>query len=62
MAIVLRYVNKNSCVVGRFVGLKHVTSTTALSLKDAIDCLFARRRLRIFRLRGQGYDRTSNME
>ena len=40
MAIVSRYVNKTNCVVERFVGLEHVTSTTALSLKDAIDSFF----------------------
>ena len=58
----LRYVNKTGCVVERFVGLEHVTSTTALSLKDAIDSFFSRHGLSISRLRGQGYDGASNMQ
>ena len=62
MAIVLRYVNKNDCVVDHFVGLEHVTSTAALSFKDAIDRLFSRHGLNISRLRGQGYDGASNMQ
>ena len=62
MAIVLRYVNKNGCVIERFVGIEHVTSTTSLSLKDAIDRLFSRHGLSISRLRGQGYDGASNMQ
>ena len=52
MAIVLRYVNKTGCVVERFIGLKHVTSATVLSLKDAIDSFFSRHGLSISRLRG----------
>ena len=33
MAIVVRYVDKNGHVVERFIGIEHITSTTALSLK-----------------------------
>ena len=62
MAIVLHYVNTNRCVVEHFVGLEHVTSTMAISLKDAIDRLFSRHGLSISRLRGQGYDGASNMQ
>ncbi|KAJ0968084.1 hypothetical protein J5N97_025001 [Dioscorea zingiberensis] len=56
MAVVLRYVDKKGCVIERFVGLEHVTSTIAISLKATIDRLFSRYGLSIARLRGQGYD------
>ncbi|XP_052208840.1 uncharacterized protein LOC127812456 [Diospyros lotus] len=62
ISIVLLYVNKKGCVVERFVGIKHVSSTTALSLKDAIDNLFSRYKLSISSLRGQDYDGASNMQ
>ncbi|XP_050121356.1 uncharacterized protein LOC126599012 [Malus sylvestris] len=62
MAIVLRYVNTNGQVVERFVGIKHVPNTTAISLKEAIDQLFSINGLSISRLRGQGYDGASNMQ
>ncbi|XP_050111776.1 uncharacterized protein LOC126590342 [Malus sylvestris] len=62
MAIVLRYVDKNGHVVERFIGIKHVTSTAALSLKETIDEVFSRHKLSMSRLRGQGYDGASNMQ
>ena len=62
MAVVLRYVDKNGFVIERFIGLKHVTSTTAISLKEALDQLFSKHGLSISRLRGQGYDGASNMQ
>ena len=49
-------------VIERLVGIEHVVSTTAISLKTTIDGLFSRHGLSISRLRGQGYDRTSNMQ
>ena len=61
MAIIVRYVNNNGHVVEYFMGIEHVTSTTALSLKSAIDKFFSRHGLSISRLRGQGYDGASNM-
>ena len=61
MTIVLRYVDKNGNVIERFVGIEHVTDTSALSLKTAIDSFFSRYGLSISRLRGQGYDEASNM-
>ncbi|XP_076901135.1 uncharacterized protein LOC143555484 [Bidens hawaiensis] len=45
----------------RFISFVHVMETTALSLKAAIDDLFARHNLSIGRVRGQGYDGASNM-
>ncbi|XP_076913818.1 uncharacterized protein LOC143572579 [Bidens hawaiensis] len=61
MAMVLRYVDKFGFVKERFVGLVHVTETTVLSLKKAIDELFAHYNLSLSRIRGQGYDGASNM-
>ncbi|XP_076936176.1 uncharacterized protein LOC143603180 [Bidens hawaiensis] len=52
MAVVLRYVDKLGFVKQRFIGLVHVMETTALSLKAAIDDLFARHNLSIGRVRG----------
>ncbi|XP_022867080.1 uncharacterized protein LOC111386832 [Olea europaea var. sylvestris] len=37
MSIILRYVDNSGHVNERFIGIEHVTSTTALSLKAAID-------------------------
>lgn len=61
MSVVLRYVNQKGQVTERFIGVEHVSSTTALSLKDSIDHLFSRFNLSISSLRGQGYDGASNM-
>ena len=61
MAVVLRYVDEKWHVIERFLGIEHVSCTTTLSLKAAIDGLFSRHGLSMSRLRGQGYDRVSNM-
>ncbi|XP_022032605.2 zinc finger MYM-type protein 1-like [Helianthus annuus] len=61
MAVVLRSVDKLGFVKERFIGLVHVKETTALSLKSAIDELFAHYNLSLGTVRGQGYDGTSNM-
>lgn len=62
MAVVLRFVKKDGCLVERFLGIVHVEETSALSLKVAIDSLFCKHGLCISRLRGQGYDGASNMQ
>ncbi|XP_022893953.1 zinc finger MYM-type protein 1-like [Olea europaea var. sylvestris] len=62
MSIVLRYVDNSGRVNERFIGIEHVTSTTALSFKAAIDNVFSRYNLSMSRLRGQGYDGASNMQ
>lgn len=61
MIIILRYVDKKGCVLERFIGIVHVPSTSASSLKLSIDSLFAKHGLSIFRISGQGYDGASNM-
>ncbi|XP_021995760.1 zinc finger MYM-type protein 1-like [Helianthus annuus] len=61
MAVVLRFVDKLGFVKERYIGVVHVMETTALSLKSAIDELFAHRNLSLGRVRGQGYDGASNM-
>ncbi|XP_039133325.1 zinc finger MYM-type protein 1-like [Dioscorea cayenensis subsp. rotundata] len=61
MGVVLRYVDKNGYVIERFLAMVHVSDTSAISLKNAIDCLFAKYGLSLSRLRGQGYDGASNM-
>ena len=61
MGVVLWYENKNECVIERFLAMVHVPDTSAISLKNAIDCLFAKHGLSLSRMRGQGYDGTSNM-
>ncbi|CAO2170109.1 unnamed protein product [Urochloa humidicola] len=61
MAVVLRYVDKHGIVKERFVGLVHVTETTSSHLKSSIDSLFAKLKLSLQQVRGQGYDGASNM-
>ncbi|KAK4606302.1 hypothetical protein RGQ29_000516 [Quercus rubra] len=46
----------------RFLGIVHVASTIALSLKCAIECLLCEHNLSLSNLRGQGYDEASNMQ
>ena len=62
MALILRYMNKKWIIIERFLGIVHVASTTALSLKYAIECLLCERNLSLSKLRGQGYDGASNMQ
>uniref|UniRef100_A0A2N9I761 TTF-type domain-containing protein n=1 Tax=Fagus sylvatica TaxID=28930 RepID=A0A2N9I761_FAGSY len=62
MVVALRYVDKKGHVVERFLGIEHVTDTSALSLKVAVEDLFCRHGLSLSRLRGQGYDGASNMQ
>ncbi|XP_022845459.1 zinc finger MYM-type protein 1-like [Olea europaea var. sylvestris] len=60
MSVIIRYV-KNGCVLEHFIGVIHVLSITAASLKVAIDQLFSTHNLSISNLRGQGYNGASNM-
>ncbi|XP_042405087.1 zinc finger MYM-type protein 1-like [Zingiber officinale] len=62
MSVVLRYVDSSGHVNECFIGIEHVTSTTTLSLKAAIDKMFSKYNLSIANVRGQGFDGTSNMQ
>ena len=42
MGVVLRYVNKNGHVIEWFLTIVHVPNTSAISLKNTIDCLFVK--------------------
>ncbi|XP_042041403.1 zinc finger MYM-type protein 1-like [Salvia splendens] len=61
MGVVVRYVDKNGCGIERFLGVVHVSDTTATSLEKALDYLLSTYDLSISSLRGQGYDGASNM-
>ncbi|KAM3344704.1 hypothetical protein P3S68_024413 [Capsicum galapagoense] len=62
MALVLRYVDKNGEVVERFIGLVHVSDTSACSLKKEIYSLLFDHSLSPSKIRGQGYYGASNMK
>ncbi|KAL3825507.1 hypothetical protein ACJIZ3_021536 [Penstemon smallii] len=61
MALVLRYVDEKGFIVERLLGIVHVTETTALSLKAAIENLLLKYGICLSRVRGQGYDGASYM-
>ena len=50
MSLILRYVNKKGIIIVRFLGIVHVASTTALSLKHAIECLLCEHNLSLLNL------------
>jgi hypothetical protein len=62
MMVALRYVDKKCHVIECFLGIEHVTDTSALSLKTVVEDLFCRHGLSLSRLCGQGYDEASNMQ
>ncbi|XP_058758385.1 uncharacterized protein LOC131631618 [Vicia villosa] len=61
MAVMLRILNDKGKVVERFIALHHVKYTTSEAQKDALYGILDRHTLCISRIRGQGYDGTSNM-
>ncbi|XP_047268015.1 zinc finger MYM-type protein 1-like [Capsicum annuum] len=62
MALVLRYVDKKGEVVERFIGLVHVSDTSACSLKKEMYSLLSDHSLSPSKIHGQGYDGASNMK
>ncbi|KAL6581953.1 hypothetical protein OROMI_005967 [Orobanche minor] len=61
MAMFLRFVDSCGNVKERFLCIVHVKNTCAVSLKAAIEGVFADWSLSLMKLRGQGYDGASNM-
>ena len=62
MTVILRYINRKEEIIECFLGLVHVSNTSVLSLKLAIDSLFSKFGLSIHSLCGQGYDGVSNIK
>lgn len=62
MVVALCYVNKKGQVIKLFFCVVHVSNTSALTLKLALESLFAKYRLCLLRVHGQGYDGVSNMK
>ncbi|XP_042041184.1 zinc finger MYM-type protein 1-like [Salvia splendens] len=62
MGVVVRYMDKNGCVLERFLGVVHVSDTVATSLEKTLDSLLSTYDLSVSSLRGQGYDGASNMK
>ncbi|KAJ6792331.1 zinc finger MYM-type protein 1-like [Iris pallida] len=62
MVVALRFVDSGGNVKERFIGVVHVMETSSLSLKYAIDNLFAHHDLSLMKVWGQGYDGRSNMK
>ena len=61
MVVVLRFVDKDRCVQERFFDLVNVLDTSSMTLKNEIDGVLSRHNLNNHNLKGQGYDKASNM-
>ena len=53
--------NSKGIVVERCLALVHVKETTTDALKEALLAVLYKNKLSVSRIRGQGYDRPSNM-
>uniref|UniRef100_A0A0A9BZP8 DUF4371 domain-containing protein n=1 Tax=Arundo donax TaxID=35708 RepID=A0A0A9BZP8_ARUDO len=61
MAIVFRFVDSDGILQERFFDLIHVTNTKATTLKEELCDVLSSHSFDIQNLRGQGYDKASNM-
>ena len=61
LALCLRFVDKLGRPREHFLGVVHVSDTTSLSLKKAIETLLVDHHLAVTQIRGQVYDGASNM-
>ncbi|XP_025633469.1 uncharacterized protein [Arachis hypogaea] len=61
MALVVRFVDKHGFVKERLIDVVHVKDTTSTTLKQKICSALSHHNLNIQNVRGQGYDRASNM-
>ncbi|XP_060195124.1 uncharacterized protein LOC132624348 [Lycium barbarum] len=62
MALVLRYVDKSGELIERFLGIVHMSDSSARSLQKEIYSLLEDHSLCLSKLRGQVYDEASNMQ
>lgn len=62
IVVVLSYVDKHGYMVECFVGIEHVSSTTATSLKESLDNMFLKLGLSLSMLCGEGYNGANNMQ
>lgn len=62
IVLVIHYVNNEGKVIKRFLGVVHVSNTSAQTLRSALELLFAKYGLSLSKIHGQGYDRASNMQ
>lgn len=62
MVVVVHYVDSESSVKERFIGIAKVNETSPKSLKDALEKLLSFNCLSLYSIRGQGYDGASNMQ
>ncbi|KAI5400505.1 hypothetical protein KIW84_065405 [Lathyrus oleraceus] len=56
MVVVTRYVNNEGKVIERFLGVVHVSNTSALTLKSGFESLLAKYGLSLSRICGKDYD------
>ncbi|KAM3345034.1 hypothetical protein P3S68_024743 [Capsicum galapagoense] len=62
IALVLRYVDKKCEVIERFVGVVHISDTSARSLEESIYSFLLDHSLSPYKICGQGYDGASNIQ
>lgn len=62
MVVIIHYVNNEEKVIEHFLGIVHVSNTSALTSKMTLESLFAKYGLSLSRMHGQSYDGASNMQ